>query len=95
MRQQSKESIVILFTSAALALNYPVLHLFDRAWALFGIPILYLYLYLLWFLIIILLIVVVERSELRESGESASAAEPASRSETAPKADHANPVEWP
>ncbi len=95
MRQQSKESIVILFVSAALALNYPVLHLFDRAWALLGIPILYLYLYLLWFLIIILLIIVVERSELREPGESAPVAEPALHSEMTPKADRADPMEWP
>ena len=66
MRQQSREYIVILFIIGALALNYPVLGLFDRAVALFGVPLLYLYLYLMWFVLIILLIAVVQHSEVRE-----------------------------
>ena len=66
MRQQSREYIVILFITGALALNYPVLGLFDRSAALFGIPLLYLYLYLMWFVLIILLIAVVQHSEVRE-----------------------------
>lgn len=64
MRQQSKESIIILFVVGALALNYPFLDLFDRAWLPFGIPLLYLYLYLIWLVVIVLLIVIVERSEV-------------------------------
>ena len=40
MRQQSREYIVILFIGAVLAINYPVLDLFDRPWAPFGIPLL-------------------------------------------------------
>lgn len=66
MRQQSRESIVILFVVAALALNYPFLEMFDRAWALLGVPLLYFYLYLVWFVVIVLLIVVVEHSEIHE-----------------------------
>ena len=65
MRQQSKESIIILFVVSALLLNYPFLDLFDRAWLPFGIPLLYLYLYLVWLVMIALLIVIVERSEIR------------------------------
>lgn len=66
MRQPFKEYLIILFIAGALALNYPVLALFDRAWMPFGIPLLYLYIYLAWFIIIVLLIVVVERTEDRE-----------------------------
>lgn len=66
MRQQSREYIVILFIIGALALNYPVLGLFDRAVALFGVPLLYFYLYLMWFMLIILLIAVIQHSEIRE-----------------------------
>ena len=66
MRQQSREYIVILFIIGALALNYPVLGLFDRSAALFGIPLLYFYLYLMWFVLIILLIAVIQHSEIRE-----------------------------
>lgn len=69
MRQQSREYIVILFIGGVLAINYPVLDLFDRSWALLGIPLLYFYLYLAWLVLIIVLIVVVESSEVRQSEE--------------------------
>ena len=100
MRQQSKESIVILFIGAALALNYPFLGLFDRLWMPFGIPLLYLYLYLVWFVVIVLLIGVVERSEVRELGDhgepGSSAAEPASQPATVTKTSSGSAsVEWP
>lgn len=103
MRQQSKESIVILFISAVLALNYPFLDIFDQAWMPFGIPLLYLYLYLLWLVIIVLLIIVVERSEIREPGERgapepstpASAPDHAPRVDATAKTDGANPAESP
>ncbi|MBK8182736.1 MAG: hypothetical protein IPK63_07425 [Candidatus Competibacteraceae bacterium] len=62
MRQQSKESLIILFVIGALVLNYPFLYLFDHAWSPFGIPLLYLYIYLAWFVMIVLLIAIVERS---------------------------------
>lgn len=69
MRQQSREYIAILFICGFLAINYPVLDLFNRSWAPFGIPLLYFYLYLIWLVLIVLLIVVVERSEIRAPSE--------------------------
>lgn len=69
MRQQSQEYIIILFFGAVLAINYPVLDLFNRSWAPLGIPLLYFYLYLAWLVLIIVLIAVVERSEIRKSEE--------------------------
>ena len=69
MRQQSREYIVILFIGAVLAINYPVLELFNRPWTPFGIPLLYFYLYLIWLALIIGLIAIVERSEIHESEE--------------------------
>jgi len=69
MRQQSREYIIILFIGAVLAINYPVLDLFDRPWAPFGIPLLYFYLYLAWLALILVLIAVVERSEIHGSEE--------------------------
>ncbi|MCP5157961.1 MAG: hypothetical protein H6975_00890 [Gammaproteobacteria bacterium] len=70
MRQQSREYITILFICGVLAINYPVLDLFNRSWAPLGIPLLYFYLYLAWFVLIVVLIMVVERSEIRELTES-------------------------
>ena len=83
MRQQSREYIVILFIVGVLALNYPVLELFNRPWMPFGIPVLYLYLYLMWLVLIILLIVVVERLQVAESEPPAAPLENTSRSEVA------------
>ena len=70
MRQQSREYMVVLFVSACLAINYPLLELFNRPLMLFGIPLLYLYLYLIWLLLIIVLVIVVERSEIPEPVET-------------------------
>ena len=81
MRQQSREYIVILFIVGVLALNYPVLELFDRPWMPFGIPALYLYLYLTWLVLIILLIVVVEHSQISEPDQTAAPPETISQPE--------------
>ena len=102
MRQQSREYIVILFFVGVLAINYPMLELFNRPWMPFGIPLLYLYLYLAWMVLIILLIVVVEHSEIHEPDSSkAPPSENASRPgpEAAPAerrgTSDADPAEWP
>lgn len=70
MRQQSKESIAILFVASVVALSYPFLDLFDTGWLPLGIPLLYLYIYGFWLLIIVLLIVIVSRSDLHEPDHS-------------------------
>ena len=81
MRQQSREYIVILFIVGVLALNYPMLELFNRPWMPFGIPVLYLYLYVAWLVLIILLIAVVERSQIPEPDQPTAPPESAPRSE--------------
>lgn len=98
MRQQSKEYIVILFIVGVLALNYPVLDLFDRSWMPFGVPLLYLYLYLAWLILIVVLIVVVERSEIHRPDQPAvlgSAAQPEAASAEGDRARAANPTGLP
>jgi hypothetical protein len=99
MRQQSREYIVILFIVGVLALNYPVLELFDRPWMPFGIPVLYLYLYLTWLVLIILLIAVVEGSQIPEPEPPAAPSENTSQPEAAPAerraTGDADPAELP
>lgn len=101
MRQQSREYIVILFIVGVLALNYPMLELFNRAWMPLGIPVLYLYLYTTWLILIILLIAVVERSQIPEpnqpaaSPENTAQPEPATTSAEKRAASDANPPESP
>ncbi len=84
MRQQSREYIAILFIVGVLALNYPMLELFNRPWMPFGVPVLYLYLYLVWFALIVLLIVVVEHSKIPEPDQPAALTENASQPEAEP-----------
>ena len=87
MRQQSKESLVVLFVVGALALNYPFLNLFDRAWMPLGIPLLYLYLYLLWLALIVALIVIVKHSPLPPVEQ----AQPPSENRFRPETGEADP----
>ncbi len=46
--KQRTEQLVVLAVIGALALNYPLLSLFAGSGLLFGIPLLYFYLFALW-----------------------------------------------
>ena len=46
--KQRTEQLVVLAVIGALALNYPLLSLFASGGLLFGIPLLYFYLFALW-----------------------------------------------
>lgn len=48
------ERSVCLFALAFLALNFPILSIFEQDAALFGVPALYAYLFVLWAVLIIL-----------------------------------------
>ncbi|MDH3639132.1 MAG: hypothetical protein OES09_11835 [Gammaproteobacteria bacterium] len=47
------ERLVALGVTAALALNYPILHMFDSSSLVLGIPILYFYLFVVWAVVIV------------------------------------------
>jgi hypothetical protein len=46
--ERSNERLLALVLIGTVALNYPFLSLFSNASMLFGIPVLYLYLFLVW-----------------------------------------------
>ena len=56
------QRLVALFLLGALLFNYPLLAVFNRAAEVFGIPVLYAYIFFSWALLILLLALVVERS---------------------------------
>jgi len=58
------QRLLALFGFGCLALNYPLLALFSKKVLWFGIPALYLYLFVLWFLFIVFIAVVTERKKL-------------------------------
>ncbi|MDQ2695962.1 MAG: hypothetical protein M3Z21_11405 [Pseudomonadota bacterium] len=53
MASRRRESCAILFVAAAVALNYPLLAVFDRLLLPLGIPLLYLYLFVVWAAVIV------------------------------------------
>ena len=52
-----------LFLLGCLLFNYPLIALFNSRASVFGIPLLYAYLFVAWTLLIVLVAVIVERSE--------------------------------
>ncbi|MCB1864901.1 MAG: hypothetical protein KDG50_05685 [Chromatiales bacterium] len=54
--------LVALFFGALIALNYPVLKIFDHPGSVAGIPPLYLYLYVVWAVLIVIVAWLTERS---------------------------------
>ena len=67
------ERFVVLVLIGTLALNYPLLSIFAGGGLLFGIPILYLYLFSIWagFIALVALII-----EARDRNEHANASRP-------------------
>ena len=53
--------LVAVFLLGCVLLNYPLLFLFDRAVDLFGVPLLYLYVFAAWAGLIALMAMVIER----------------------------------
>jgi hypothetical protein len=54
-KKLQKDRLVVLFLLGILALNYPLLDLFDKPKSWHGIPVLYLYIFIFWLLFICLL----------------------------------------
>ncbi|KPJ99356.1 MAG: hypothetical protein AMJ60_05310 [Desulfobacterales bacterium SG8_35] len=58
------QRLLVLFTFGCLALNYPILGLFSQAALWYGIPVLYLYLFVTWVLFIVFIAIVTEMKKL-------------------------------
>jgi hypothetical protein len=55
------QRLVAVFLVGCILFNYPVLSLFDRVATLFGVPLVFLYLFFVWAVLILLMAWVVER----------------------------------
>ena len=58
------QRLLVLFVFGILALNYPLLALFNKTVLWFGIPLLYLYLFVFWTLFIVGIAFITERKKL-------------------------------
>ncbi|GAB4391164.1 MAG: hypothetical protein Tsb0032_01760 [Kiloniellaceae bacterium] len=68
-RRRSAEWSVVLFIAGLLAFNPPVMSIFSIPELIFGIPVLYLYIFLAWGVVILLLALSVSGLTDREGGE--------------------------
>lgn len=59
--ERSSDRLLALVLGGVLALNYPLVSLFSEASLLFGIPKLYLYLFVVWSAFILLAALLMER----------------------------------
>jgi hypothetical protein len=60
--KRQNERLVVLPIVGLLVLNYPLLSLCSRAELIFGVPVLYFYLFLVWFIYILCVALIVETS---------------------------------
>ena len=72
MKHRVRENIVVLFIAGVLALNYPLFFSADRLLLPLGIPLLYLYIFLVWLAIIVLMALIVERKDLHSDEKAES-----------------------
>ncbi len=59
--KRQKERLVVMLVIGIIALNYPLLSLASRVQLLFGIPVLYLYLFAVWSFFILCLALIIEK----------------------------------
>lgn len=63
-----KEYAISLFVFGLLAFNYPVLSAVNRLSMLWGIPVLFLYVFVVWFLVIVAMAFSVKQTSTDETG---------------------------
>ena len=63
MSSRKRPRLVGLFLLGCLLFNYPMLALFNIPATVFGVPLLYTYLFASWVLLIVLAAVIMERSD--------------------------------
>lgn len=66
MKRHCLEHMILLFIAGILALNYPFLYIFDRLLLPLGIPLLYLYIFMIWLAIIVLMALIAEKPGSRD-----------------------------
>ena len=78
--QKSGAGLIVLAVGGLLALNYPLLSLFDRSASVFGIPLPFVHLFVVWALLIGGIAVLAEQQDVngvtKDANDSGGALEP-------------------
>jgi len=61
MKQRHQQKLVILSMLLLIGLNLPILLLFDSANSIMGIPVIYIYIFLLWLFTTLLSFIIIRR----------------------------------
>ncbi|MDK2771360.1 MAG: hypothetical protein KYX68_03895 [Flavobacterium sp.] len=61
MKKRHQQKLVVLSVFLLLAFNLPILLLFDNQSSLFGLPVIYVYLFGIWTISVILSFIIVKR----------------------------------
>ena len=85
---RTRELLIALFLLGVLLLSPPLLIVFNQATSLFGVPALYLYVFVVWAALIALVALAVERRDAADLGEADTEA-PATSSPAAEAASDA------
>ncbi len=75
-RETVSERLVVLFLFGIMVLSPPFMFIFDRPAQIAGIPVLYLYLFVIWAVIITLIAFAIELSESEQQEENDGGAPP-------------------
>jgi len=59
--KRQNERLVVTLVLGVIALNYPLIALFSKVQLLFGIPILYLYIFTIWSALIVCIALILEK----------------------------------
>jgi len=69
IRQSKKERLIALIFIGILIFNYPILSLFSSSFLIFGIPLLYFYIFSIWLIFIFLIAWTVNRKNSNSKGD--------------------------
>ncbi|NGZ04750.1 MAG: hypothetical protein G8237_00155 [Magnetococcales bacterium] len=67
IKKQRKERLVVLIVLGVLAINFPMLSLFSQPRTVWGIPVLWLYLFLFWLGFVVMIALVMRRGPAERS----------------------------
>ena len=65
--KQRNQRLIAVLIVGLLALNYPLLSLFSRAKLVFGVPLLYLYIFAVWYIFIVCVALILARPAARSA----------------------------
>lgn len=68
MSEDKSAKLILLFVVAVLMLNYPLASIFDKRQLLYGLPLMYTYVFTVWLLLVLFIGLAVQHRNRRKIG---------------------------